>query len=212
MNGASKVFSNADRGAGIYMYYLFDEVALNLPAPDQLRSTAILREQFSKSRDTVLARSTTTPNLATDFIHLLIADDNDEAQYGGESVDSGPLLERGSMVAVSSALLVANAVIKPTPQNPLKGDELLMCYVAHELTHMLIDRRDDPFNPGEHTGDINSDGVDDRDVNGDGVINDADRACIMHQAYTRKRLELATVTLFPMVQRELRVKTNQALK
>ena len=26
----------------------------------------------------MLARSTTTPNLATDFIHLLIADDNDK--------------------------------------------------------------------------------------------------------------------------------------
>ena len=115
------------------------------------------------------------------------------------------------MVAVG-ALLVGNAVIKPTPQNPLKGDELLMCYVAHELTHMLIDRRDDPFNPGEHTGDINSDGVDARDVNGDGVINDADRACIMHQAYTRKRLGAGDDHALPNGERELRVKTNQALK
>jgi len=86
-----------------------------------------------------------------------------------------------------------------------------MCVIAHELTHMLFERRADPFNIGEHTGDVNMDGTDDRDVNGDGLINDADRACIMHQAYTRKRLELATVTFFPLVQQELRVRSNQAL-
>jgi hypothetical protein len=31
LDGASKVFSNADRGAGIYMYYLLDQTALNIP-------------------------------------------------------------------------------------------------------------------------------------------------------------------------------------
>jgi hypothetical protein len=86
-----------------------------------------------------------------------------------------------------------------------------MCYVAHELTHLLFDRSDDPFNQGEHTGDVNADGTDDRDLNGDGMINDADRACIMHQSYTRKRLELATVTFFALVQQQLTVRSNQAL-
>ena len=32
----------------------------------------------------------------------------------------------------------------------------------------------------------------------------------MHQAYTKKRFELATVTFFPLVQQELKVASSEA--
>jgi hypothetical protein len=158
----------------------------------------------------VAARSTNSPNLASDFLHLLIGDDNLGEGYGATTdTFSGELSKRGSLVAVSSALAVAQQVFPPPVV--IKQDELLMCLISHEITHMLYERRTPPFANNEHTGDPDNDGVITHDVNGDGMVNDADKACLMHQAFTQKRLELATVTFFPLVQEELKVKSNQAL-
>ena len=70
LDGASKVFSNADRGAGIYLYYMFDEAAVAVPTEIQLDDGTALKN----SRDTASARAAGIPNLATDFVHVLFVD------------------------------------------------------------------------------------------------------------------------------------------
>ena len=135
MEGASGVFSNA-RGAGIYMYYLFDELTLNLPKAD-VDEPAERRAAWKASRDTVAARAPGgTPNLKTDFFHFLFVDENGmTGGTGGVSNDTAAdRHERGSMIAVSDMKTAAGTA----GLNPAKFDEFLMTTAAHEITHLLF--------------------------------------------------------------------------
>ena len=145
-------------------------------------------------------------NLRTDFLHMLFVDDigvvlND--LLGGAASTNNTvrdLLERGSVLAVTN--LKNNQA--GWGLNAAKFDELLMTAVAHEITHLLFQRTDGPFNGGEHTIDPNENGI---------VINDVeDKTCLMYQGTpTRGRSELATAKFFKVLQKELKVKSNEAL-
>ncbi|MBY0459678.1 MAG: hypothetical protein K2V38_20350, partial [Gemmataceae bacterium] len=65
LDGASKVFSNAERGAGIYMYYLFDQTNLDLPKASV--------DTFDKIAATL--RDTRNVQLQSDLMHLLFVDE-----------------------------------------------------------------------------------------------------------------------------------------
>jgi hypothetical protein len=86
--------------------------------------------------------------------------------------------------------------------DPAKFDQMLMCTVAHEITHLLFERITGTFTDKEHTNDPDGDG---------NTMNDAeDESCLMYKLPTLGRHEIATVRFFPVVQVELKVKSNQA--
>ncbi len=196
LNGASGVFSQATRGAGIYMYWLMDEAALDLPK-DKLDTDEKRVAAWKASRDTVAARAAAIPNLATDFIHLLVVGENG---MGAVTWDKGnELAERGTMLAVSDMKTAQVA-----PLDPARFDERLMTATAHEITHMLSDKTDfGAFDGGEHTS----------DANGIGGPDDAeDQTDIMYYGRVRGRMEIATIKFFPVVQAELKVRSKRALE
>ena len=200
MTKASGVFSNAARGAGIYMYYLFDEVALDLPK-DKVDEPGERRDEWRKARDTVAARTAGAANLKTDFFHFIFVDEN--GATGGTGAvskdDAANLDERGSMIAVSDM----NSVVAQKGLNAAKFDEFLATTVAHEITHLLFERTNvGAFNDEEHT----------TNANGDANVEDAqDQTCLMYGDTTRSNCELASVRFFTVVQAELKVRKNQAL-
>ena len=196
LNGASKVFSNATRGAGIYMYYLTDEVGLDLLRAD-VDDDAKRMAALQASRDTANARTTGIPNLTSDFIHLLIVDDSGAGNTGAVTYDlPGVLAKRGSFLSVTNMFDTQAAFGLDTA----KFDERMMTTTAHEITHLLFERTDGPFNASEHT----------KDPNGNGMVDAEDETDLMYQFTKRGNRELATVKFFPVVQIELKVKSNQA--
>ena len=200
LDGTSKVFSNADRGAGIYMYYSFDEITLDLPL-NEMNTEDNLMKALKNSRDTELARDASASDLATDFIHLMFADSINSLGGGALTVDrADELAKRGSIIGVTD--LMNNQVAWSLDAN--KFSELLMCAAAHEITHLLIERETGPFDRFEHTKDPNGNGV---------IVGDTeDKTCLMYQGLpTRGRTEVATVKFFAVVQAEIMVKSNQAL-
>jgi hypothetical protein len=86
LNGSSKVFSNAQRGAGIYMYYLFDQTDLNIPKNDVNEQGEIILK----------LGATRSAQLQSDFLHLLFFDEgiSDAIGAGAATVDIGSLPPR----------------------------------------------------------------------------------------------------------------------
>ncbi len=189
LNGASGVFSNATRGAGIYMYWLMDEVALDLPKA-KLDTPTKLLDELQASRDTAAERAAQDKlTLTTDFLHFIFADEIPLANHvGGVSVFSNlKLSRRGSFISVSDLKRFYLAY----PLIYRSFDEMLITTAAHEITHVLYDRITVPFNVRQHTT--------------------ADEADLMYEPSTRANNELATVKITAAVQGVLKVKTNRAL-
>jgi hypothetical protein len=218
LDGASKVFSNADRGAGIFMYYLFDEVNLDLPK-DKVKNGTLQGDAWEASRDTPAARSGQSAlTLKSDFIHFLFVDENGQSAKGetGAITNDSSLLydRRGSMIAVTDM----HAAQTGTDLNPAKFDEFLMTTVAHEVVHQLIDPLKDkvlkkqyqdagkplPFDDEEHTVDSNQ----------NGIKNELeDQSCLLYDTTDKKfraSSELASVRFFPIVQSQLKIRTSAA--
>ena len=201
MNGAAKVFSNAQRGAGIYMYYLFDQADLPLPTV----SVNTYTKMFDKVSDT---RNST---LKSDFLHLLLINEGVNAadiDAGGPGAWAGTyfgptLARRGAVVGTTD---VHNAYPAATFT---KRDEIIATTIAHELTHLLLKIAGQPdipfgFDSREHT----------KDANDDGNLRDAeDKTCLMYYDSQNavKSNELATVKFFPLVQAHLSVRTNEGI-
>jgi len=201
---ASGVFSNATRGAGIYMYWLMDEVALDLPKNKVDDEVGAMRA-FRTYRDTAAERAAPTPlSLATDFMHLIFLDENG-LDLGAASIDdNGTLNNRGTMIGMTD---MHNYMTSPQGKagglNLGRFHEFVSTTVAHELTHFLFERKNvGAFNGGEHT----------TNANGNQTVRDAnDQTCILYDGTTWPNVELATVQFFPVVQQELKVRRNQAL-
>ena len=184
LNGASGVFSHPTRGAGIYMYWLMDEDALAAPTRAQNDSS----EALEISRDTASARLSATPNLATDFIHVLFVDKD----LGGsaDSRNSGVLVRRGSTVSTTEL----NTKYGPgNVMGVVNIPEAFMTVVAHEIVHMLVK--------------LKSVGVWDDLEHVTGPLATYETE-LMYDSPTKKNRELATVTILPIVQQELKVKSN----
>jgi hypothetical protein len=189
LNGASGVFSNNTRGAGIYMYWLMDEVALAAPTQAQNDSS----EALEISRDTASARLSATPNLATDFIHALFVDKDLGAS--ADSRDFGDLVRRGITVSTTEM---------NTKYGPGNGfgvvniPEAFMTVVAHEIVHMLFI--------------LNSGGVWDAREHVTGPLATYETELMYYTPAdytpTKKNRELATVTILPIVQQEIKVKSS----
>ncbi|MCI0705704.1 MAG: hypothetical protein L0241_31980, partial [Planctomycetia bacterium] len=195
LNGAASVFSHAPfgmpnpaapRGAGIYVYYLFDEVAYNAPA-------VINAGSLGATRDTASARAAVTSQLATDFVHLLFVDTGLQIGDSAETYDTTPILERGTLIATSQL----NTKYGPGNAYGVTNiPEAFMTVVAHELTHMLFERVSvGVWNAQEH-------------VDGPLATYEAE---LMYKVPTKKNRELATVTILPVVQQEMKVKQNQGI-
>ena len=194
LNGASGLFSNNTRGAGIYMYWMMDEDALNLPLAE-LNTEDKIKAAFSASRDTVAQRAATTlQSLTTDFIHLFVVDENG---IGAVTSAYDVLSKRGSMLAVTDMINTQTA-----PLILAKFDERLMTATAHEITHLLVEKKTGAFDALEHTSDANGVG---------GADDTQDQTDIMYYGKVRGRMEIDTVKFFPVVQVEIKVKSNQAL-
>ena len=80
-------------------------------------------------------------------------------------------------------------------------DENLMTVTAHELTHLLIEKKVGEFDQNEHV--IRPTLL--------GIPLPIYNAELMYQYVTKENRELATVTIFPVVQQELWVKSNQGI-
>ena len=186
LNGASGVFSNATRGAGIYMYWLMDEDALAAPtAVDLLNGTAL-----GDTRDTVSDRPLTTVfSLANDFLHLIFVDKN--LGTAALTKDSGEIHTRGSMIDATHM----NTWFGPGNAHGFtKMSEAYSTTIAHELTHLLVDR-------------ANSVGWDeDEHVVGAVETYSAD---LMYGESLILNRELATVKITDRVQESLKIKNNQ---
>ncbi len=209
LNASAGIFSQSQRGTGTYMYYVFDESNLSLPVAT-LDTDLKLMNQLQASRDTSSAREFGNTMLSDDFIHVLIANDigmvptnqnplGSRPRYGGAATTDRAeldLAKRGVVMAVTGLLLQQlNIVVDPT-----KFNELLSCTLAHEITHLLIERRTPPFNTEEHT--VN--------VNRNNRIDDEDKSCIMSNIMGRGRCELATIRFSVDVQAEIRIAGSQA--
>jgi hypothetical protein len=196
LNGASKVFSNAARGAGIYMYWLFDQT-LNMPLGD-VNTLTKLRDKMSATRNATLK---------SDFLHLLLIDQGVLAATTNVPgilpvpaltiQGAAPVQERGSILATTDVDQEMPAARFP------KRVEVFATTVAHELTHLLLKPVGVAgFDAEEHT----------KNANGNGTDGDADdRACLMYFDLAIESLELDTVKFFPLVQRELRISTSEGI-
>lgn len=196
LNGASRVFSHSSRGAGIYMYYVIDEEELDLPLAKIANQE---RDVLAASRDTPTSRATNTPNLKTDFVHLLYVNQRPAGgSVGADSFLGGVNLDRrGTVIAIANM----RTYLGPPPKiDPAKFDEFIMTTTAHELTHQLLRAYGTgAFDKAGHT--INANGnATNRDID--------DENCLMYDGTTRPNCELASVKYFPVVQAELRVRTN----
>jgi hypothetical protein len=202
LDGAAKVFSsesffgNANRGAGIYMYYVLDQsLAIPKAQVDTLNKIA------TKLHTT---RSTT---LRSDFLHLLFinagcmnaSDPNGLASVPALSIGAPtlPLTARGAVLATTEM-----DSEYPAGKYPKRLD-VFATTVAHELTHLLIETSGVPeFDGEEHT----------QDANGDMVNDDPDdRSCLMHHIPGIESLEISSVRFFPIVQQQLRTRTSEGL-
>jgi hypothetical protein len=202
LNGAASVFSNDQRGAGIYVYWLMDQtVPIALADVDDTR----FDEQRQKLADT------RNDNLKTDFLHILFFDEGVNASWKGAQVGAqafgrrttrGPK-ERGLVFATTDVSLFYKA---PGFQNI---GEAYACVLAHEITHLLMEANNKPgFNAGEHTTN-----PDPSDPPGRG----RDWTCLLFAGTTtqvgstRANREFATVRFFPVVQAELDTGKSEGL-
>ena len=180
LDGASKVFSNADRGAGIFMYYLYDEVNLAAPFPtDQVAPEDTQRDALQTHRNA---------DLKTDFFHVFFVDDGigGSAQWLGD-----PILERRGVLFTTSG---TNFWYGPGPAPWLtKMDEAFMTVLVHELTHPLI-------RP------VRGVGVWDNLEHLTGALNSSD---LMYTPQSALNRELATVKFSVATQQEIWVKSNE---
>lgn len=213
MTGASGVFSEATRGAGIRMYWLMDEDALDLPE-NTVNNAPKVKTAFRNSRDTAADRPTQTPaSLARDFMHLIFVDEGAIAaaatEAGGESVGAlsidyisatDDLKIRGTMIAVTD--LFNYIAPGPNALKPAKLNEFIMTTVAHEITHFFFETPGaGGFDGLEHT----------TNANGNNVHGEAeDKTCLMYAGSLPENCEIGTVKFFPIVQRLLKIRTNQA--
>ena len=188
LNGASGVFSNPTRGAGIYMYWLMDEEELAAPTVLELATD----DAMEASRDTAAERQNPTSNrLATDFIHVFFVDAN--LGNSAATSDRGPLVKRAVGVSISEM----NKKYAPgNAYGVVNIPEAYMTVLAHEITHMLVE-------PGIV-------GVWDKfeHIVGPAATYQSE---LMYAAPTKKNRELATVTISTTVQQEMKVKSNQGI-
>lgn len=183
LNGAAKVFSNAERGAGIYLYYLFDQTQLDIPKED-VDSTAEQRAKLAATRN---------PQLMSDFIHVLFFDQGKYAPAGAPAAAYG---RRATAGVVERGVVFATTEVNsfyPATDFP-KRDEAFATSLAHEITHLLIDVTDGAFNVGEHT-----------------IAPYIDESDLMYERSRVANRELATVKFFPVLQAQLSTKTSEGL-
>ena len=197
LDGATKVFSNADRGAGIYVYYLFDEIQLTISRDDM--DTSI--KQRAKLVNTRNIR------LMSDFVHLLVYDQGRRSadQANGRPPSAGALaFDRVTTTMVSQrgvAFATTDVDDQLTSAVLPKRDEAFATAVAHEITHLLIDSRNTAgFDTHEHTTD-----PDNTDLPGGAK----DRIDLMFKSSSRDNREFATVKFSELVQNELTTKTSE---
>jgi hypothetical protein len=179
LDGAAKVFSDAERGAGIYLYYLFDEA--NYVAPAEVRAASL-----GATRDTAAARSAGISVLASRFDHMLFVDTGIPV-HNAATYDAGDLSERGSLLALSQLYS------KYGPGNGegfTKYEEAVMIVAAHEIVHLLVDI-DDGFDAAEH------------------IIGVQNKLDLMYSPSHPTNRELATVKFSHLLQKNLKTKSNQ---
>ena len=190
MNGASGVFSNSTRGAGIYMYWLMDEVALDLPVDKT--------DELNEILDTL--SSTRNLKLISDFIHLLVIDEGVSTAFNDPNtaaVTADRATTKFKQLVGMAALKMRGSVVGPTDvykvgtlANYPKKDEFVMTTIVHELIHQLIDT-------------VNAGGFDADEHTNEGAAD------IMDGATRRKSTELLTVKFTTTVQKVLYTKTGE---
>jgi len=153
LDNTAKVFSDDRGGAGIYMYYLIDDKALEIAKADINTNIKVATK----------LRETRNPKLQSDFMHLVFVDEGiktpnrpnelaltvDRATTNalGQQLGWTPaqqLAARGTMVGTTDVDTVPDAAVA-------SKDGLFAQSVAHELTHQLIDKQSGVFDQGEHT-------------------------------------------------------------
>jgi hypothetical protein len=198
MNGSAAMFSKNQGGAGIYMYYLFDEVELALRLRDVVNAEDQVKT-LGAHRDTTSARETGNSALASDFVHLLVVN-NAGSLEGAWAWDRGtnpptPLVSRGVLLAVADLVFLHRDFL---PNEAFS--EVLISTVTHELTHLLIDRHGAKFfTKGEHT----------TDPHGTGVIDDVAKSDIMYTDIEKRGNSKAR--FLSVVQSAIRVRSNDGL-
>ncbi len=164
-----------------------DEDALDLPK-NKVDTPLLRKAAWAASRDTVADRAVPTPQrLATDFLHFLFVDENGMAGGSGAVTNlvANQLQQRSSIIAVSDLKVFQVASGLPS------FNEMVITTVAHEITHLLFNVQDDPFNMEWHTT--------------------ADESDLMYKETLKANNELITVKFSAVLQGVLKVKNNQAL-
>jgi hypothetical protein len=151
--------------------------------------------------------------LKSDFLHYLFINEGDlrkpPAGVGTDAQSFGPFLNpdftwdrtfAGSVQATKDTTTLFNDTDFP------KRVELYACIIAHELTHLLINRRgDQEFNMDEHTLDPDK---------SDPPNGPKDWTCLMYgggpggSGSSRSNREFATVNFYPIVQGEIATRTS----
>ncbi|HSQ58464.1 MAG TPA: hypothetical protein VLM40_22275, partial [Gemmata sp.] len=193
----------ADRGAGIFMYYLFDEVNLAAPwANDHNPTDQEFEDALTNTRDTTAARSSQVSNLASDFLHVLFIDAWASAS-GAESNDhEGSAKSRGTIFTTSTTAdrYSVNDPLHPWITSAAIQAEAFMCVLAHELTHLLI-------RPAVAPVYGNVEGV----WAGEHLLGAANSADLMYEPANSDNRQLATVKFTVTTQQELMLKTAEGL-
>jgi hypothetical protein len=212
MNLASRVFGNTaltadgkERGAGIYMYYLFDETQLNL-RPWNFTQEGDIDTANKNCRDTAASRADSVKNLRTDFTHVLFI----WSYLGGapaiaaSSATNADKVKNGTYVAVMRMRDYYDAGVQAGSFNANKYDEFFGVTIAHELTHMIGAKTGTPgFDAGGHTIDPNENNV--VSVIGQGPVDTGDLPCLMIPVSGKENREVGSVRYFAVVKRALDV-------
>jgi PA14 domain/Calx-beta domain len=204
LNATTKIFSHATHGAGIYMYYVLDEV-LNLTEP-QLNTKLKQQGVLEDSRDTPSARNPEPANLRSDFLHHLVIDtgvkiSDKKSESGAHAFDESaqnPLLQRGAVTAISEmkAAYDSKSVLLGKPE----FFDWVATTFAHEYLHLLLaplrGRAGDwVWDESEHISDSNANGT---------PREEADESDLMYGAGLRRsRVDLSTCTIQKLVQENL---------
>lgn len=186
MKGVSKIYSETSRGAGVHVYYVVDRVG----APERrgsLGDRAGIARFLSTNVDTTLIDR---------WAYIVLAHSEGGAFPsfgGGVTVDSRNARFIASVIFVADTLGLFRSLAP-------KADELVMAVTAHELMHQIL-RVEDRENVWREEHTLNPDGDGDRSE-----ADPQDQTDLMYDRVVAPRLQLGTIRIWPVVQREMDVK------
>jgi hypothetical protein len=154
MDAASKGFSNETNGAGIYVYYVLDQLEITSDTTPKGFETTLLS-----------AGGRRNPALSGKFVHLILAE-----RRRGEPNTKGVTIDGAGSIVYVNSLMKNQPFPVALSKNETNFVNLVSHTIAHELTHAIVkESSTNGFDENEHVPDGNENGTP-NEVSGDGIF------------------------------------------